>query len=877
MLAGNLSGNPDDKAHDLVVYNALSGELSILRADGLGNFEVSTMQVGLGISELALLPKSSGPPDLILASQTTSGVTVLRNDNSGHFSADRANLFRSGDPNYPYGAAFPGDVNSLQRTVGLTVGDFRHTGPVNDIIAINAGAHAFATLRGHENGGLLDPVPTALDFEPSLVVSGQINDDNLDKQYTSSDHLDIAILDSVHGTVSIYLNNGSGVLTRNNNVDGKGSTTLLVGELASGLTLLDVTGDQKLDLLVGNTFGDVLILRGNGDGTFQPIQGTGRSIPLGVVKVDGKERIVLASESFDQIKVLPAGQLNGTAAPAFQDRTNGILGPDAIRLEDINRDGAADMLVANSGSNNVFVYLGLKDALGNPNGQFFVGQSSFAGTNPVAITTHSADDRPLDLNADGFLDIIVANKGSNDISILFGDGAGKFSPGPRLKSGGSGPVAVIVDDVTGGPGNTGDGVLDILVTNTRSAANTRVGSMAVLPGVGGGFFNDTNPLSQTVGAIPISAISAGIGQFFVINAGSGTLTRLNSQLQVVDTIGTRGFRPSSALAGDFNGDGSIDLIVGSNDGILELFLDNGGELLTAGFLDTDLNISAMALSVIQGSRVFYVTSDGVEQAFAFSLDDFAGEDRGTVANLPDDSVAIIAALVTGSAELDTEFFDGGDGETVNFGELLFFSDGGGGDSSSAALEQLREFFGQFVQAWAVTFGTGEGSGWQVIVSAVRSVLDTVGAVEVAGFNPFAGWQTVVAHLQLPGIGESLVGSLVGAGQATLSAGPVAGVMPGDAALRDFVFGRPLATPFDSFETPAVADATTVECQEVEPLLPEEAMSRWWALPVERQAEELLLAGLLAATLWKPEASGRTVPGRRPATERSATCGLPKSR
>jgi hypothetical protein len=65
---------------------------------------------------------------------------------------------------------------------------------------------------------------------------------------------------------------------------------------------------------------------------------------------------------------------------------------------------------------------------------------------------------------------------------------------------------------------------------------------------------------------------------------------------------------------------------------------------------------------------------------------------------------------------------------------------------------LRGLVQHFVQSWSDTFGFGEGSGWHVIVSAVRSVLDTVGAVEVAGFNPFAGCQTVVAHLQLPETG-----------------------------------------------------------------------------------------------------------------------------
>ncbi|MBL8794245.1 MAG: hypothetical protein JNM56_10085 [Planctomycetia bacterium] len=122
------------------------------------------------------------------------------------------------------------------------------------------------------------------------------------------------------------------------------------------------------------------------------------------------------------------------------------------------------------------------------------------------------------------------------------------------------------------------------------------------------------------------------------------------------------------------------------DGILELFLDDGGELLAEGFIDTDLNISAVALSVIEGGRVFYVTSDGIERAFAFTLDQFVGEERGTVADLPDStSVAIIAALVASSDERDAaDLFAVLNGEAVNFGELLYFA----GD---AALEAGAEW------------------------------------------------------------------------------------------------------------------------------------------------------------------------------------------
>ena len=115
------------------------------------------------------------------------------------------------------------------------------------------------------------------------------------------------------------------------------------------------------------------------------------------------------------------------------------------------------------------------------NGQFGPavngGHGFFVGTNPVGITV-------ADLNGDR-PDLVVADKGSNDVSILLNQsqqgGAIAFNAGPRLKSGGTGPVSTVVGTFTG------DGKPDILVSNSGS------NNVMLLPGVGGGFFNDTNP------------------------------------------------------------------------------------------------------------------------------------------------------------------------------------------------------------------------------------------------------------------------------------------------------------------------------------------------------------------------------------------------
>ena len=217
--------------------------------------------------------------------------------------------------------------------------------------------------------------------------------------------------------MSIYLGNGKGGFSP--------PVTYNAGTDPTGLTVTDLLGNGKLDLLVGNDYGDVLILVGNGDGTFRPFEPVQAAIALAVADLTGNgvPDFVFADQSLNQVSVVYGTTSQNASSPTvIGNQTTGVLSPGAVLLTDLNGDDIPDLIVANSGGNNVLVYPGLG------NGQFgppINGTEGFpVGTDPTGLTVANLNGQP---------DLLVADTGSNDVSVLLGQGSGSswtMIPGP---------------------------------------------------------------------------------------------------------------------------------------------------------------------------------------------------------------------------------------------------------------------------------------------------------------------------------------------------------------------------------------------------------------------------------------------------------------
>jgi hypothetical protein len=271
------------------------------------------------------------------------------------------------------------------------------------------------------------------------------------------------------------------------------------------------------------------------------------------------------------------------ATPDFGARTTFGVGtnPRSVTAGDFNLDGNVDLVAANFGSDNVSIIRG------NGTGGFSTRTNFVVHDGPWAVTAG-------DFNADGKPDLATANNGSNDVSVLLGNGAGGFSAAANFAVGGTGPMSITTGDFNA------DGKLDLATANNGS------NSISVLFGNGAGGFS------------AVSVVVVGIA-------------------------------PYSLTTDDFNADGHPDLATansGSNG--VSVLLGNGA----AGF-SAPLNFGT-------GADPRSVTTDDVDQD---------GHPDLLVANFGSNSVSVLTGNGTGGFSAATNFAVGGTPNSVTTGDF----------------------------------------------------------------------------------------------------------------------------------------------------------------------------------------------------------------
>jgi len=379
------------------------------------------------------------------------------------------------------------------------------------------------------------------------------------------------------GTVGVLLGNGDGTFQ-------PVVTYASGGHLAYSVAVADVNGDGKPDVVVTNVCvggstcpsGDVGVLLGNGDGTFQPAVAypSGGYWPASVkvadVNGDGKPDLVVANVCGisqanctdgpgNSVGVL-LGNGDGTFQAAVMYASGGYS--QSLAVADVNGDGKPDLIVTSDCGTSTCTNGIVGVLLGNGDGTFqtAVLYNSGDGFYPSSVVV-------ADVNGDGKPDVLVANDcGSNNctgaVGVLLGNGDGSFQAATQYASGGVYPYGLAVGDVSE------DGKLDLVVTNSCISSNC-TGTVGVLLGNGDGTFQSAT------------------------NYPPG------------------GDYPAGVAVADVNGDGKLDVVVANDCGSngCETYPTDGfvGVLINTG-LATSMRISSSVNPSIVGQSVTFTAT-----------------------------------------------------------------------------------------------------------------------------------------------------------------------------------------------------------------------------------------------------------------------------
>jgi hypothetical protein len=357
---------------------------------------------------------------------------------------------------------------------------------------------------------------------------------------------------------SVSLTGKPGVLTWSN------PQTILTPDYPIGVVAADFNGDGRLDLAWANlTNHTVNMSLGDDNGTFTQKFTIGLTEPTAIAVGDFNGDGIL------DMAVNNYGTGGGAILQGNGDGTFGLVSvpfatgdsPNSIVAADLNGDGIEDLAVLNEcGSDNCATSTSpgtVSILIGNGNGTFTLKtESPSVGNLPQSMAM-------ADFNGDGIPDLAVANFGGgsgNSVSVLIGNGDGTFTAKPLIPTAGQGFPNLTVGDFTG------NGHEDIAIT---TETEDDVSTLTILLGNGDGTFTQT-PTSPTTGLLPGNVAAGdfngdGVLDLAVSNEldntvsvflgkGDGTFTPI-APLLATDT------QPASIAAGDFNGDGFSDLAV----------------------------------------------------------------------------------------------------------------------------------------------------------------------------------------------------------------------------------------------------------------------------------------------------------------------------
>ncbi|EKD29216.1 MAG: Vcbs [uncultured bacterium] len=404
---------------------------------------------------------NDGDSDLVIA---TDKIYIYLNNGDGSFSETRK------------------EINVAGSVSRLAAGDIDHDGDI-DITAVISNTNTMVVLlnQGNLNFNINN---YTTESKPVNVILSDFNNDN---------YPDIAVSNQTSNSISVFINNSSGIYTLQNNYPAskdpgilksgdfdKNGTNDLAVVTAEGIKILlnkgnaifrypasfdfkltsrpqgsatgDLDQDGDMDIVLSNSDKinvSVYLINPKNGNIIEKIVPTSERDP-GTIRThdlnnDGILDLITLHKSYDCISVL-IGSGQGKYNTSVKYTTGDY--PYDICIKDYNNDNYADLAIVNYYSETFAIYLN------NGNGTFKTPVNYTINVTPTRIISGDVDN-------DGDSDLVIGSNEKSYIYINQGNGTGIFSQNQNYISG----CAYAVEDFDN------DGFKDIATRETSSSKN----------------------------------------------------------------------------------------------------------------------------------------------------------------------------------------------------------------------------------------------------------------------------------------------------------------------------------------------------------------------------------------------------------------------